>query len=104
MASASARSEVQLCFAADPLRQRQRTARSLIYGDQIVQFRICDAREVLRHLCKGPAISNEYAGGNEFEELPIAVNSLLAVPLCAADDTSLSIVAEQADAGAPERV
>jgi hypothetical protein len=82
------------------LGHRQRTARSLISGDQIVQFRICDAREVLRYLREGPALSNEYAGGNEFEELPIAVNSLLAVPLCAADDTSLSTVAEQADVGA----
>ena len=46
-----------------------------------MQSRICDAREVLRDLRKGPTITNEYAGGNEFEELPIAVNSLLAVPL-----------------------
>ena len=69
-----------------------------------MQSRICDAREVLRDLRKGPTITNEYAGGNEFEELPIAVNSLLAGPLCAADDTSLSIVAEQADVGARGRM
>ena len=65
-----------------------------------MQFRICDAREVPRYLRKGPGVP----GCSEFEELPIAMNSLFAVPLCAADDTSLSMVAEQADVGARGRM
>src|SRR5262245_45509850 len=97
MAWTSARPGCQLCFAAEPLGHRQRTARSPISRNQMLQFSICNVGEVLGDLRKRPAVSDKEAGCNEFEELPVPVDSFLPLPLCAADDASLSIVAEHAD-------
>jgi hypothetical protein len=60
----------------------------------MVQFCICNMSKVLCDLRERPTVSDKQAGRNKFEELPVAVDGFLSLPLRSADDASLSIVAE----------
>jgi hypothetical protein len=56
-------------------------------------------REVLRDLCQRPSVGDEHPGGHELQELPVAVDRLLTLPLGTAYNSALCVVADHTHGG-----